>query len=255
MTDCEPLIRPALESAFSNEIRISSDQGDCRVEVPFERSDRDAITIWVIEQNNTYRITDEGETYGMLYLSNINLDQERRANRLNNIKSRFDLDSARREVALTASREQLGSRLLDAVQAIQAISYLSYTRQQYTQNDFKTEVGDFLTESGIYYDRNADITGASNEHIIDFHIYEQPQPTYLQAIHAENESDSVTMAERTGFKWTDISKHSPDVRRISVLDDESGEYDSRAVHILQEYSDAYVPWSNREQDLTRAITG
>lgn len=252
MTDCEDLIRPAIDSALDEGIHISDDQGDCRVTVPFERSDRDAVTLWVVQNGDTYHITDEGETYGMLYLSNINLDQERRSKRLQTIKERFNLDEAKHEISLTADEPELGSRLLDAIQAVQSISYLAWTRQKYTYTDFRSDVGDFLTEEGFYYTPNYDVEGGSDDHVVDFSVHEQPQPTYIDAIHAESATSARGMAKKTAFKWTDIAKVDESVRRISILDNEAGEYDARTENILENYSDAYVPWSNKD-DLPQVI--
>jgi len=246
MTDCEETIRPALEQAFSGSVEISPDGEDCRVTVPFERSDRDSISLWVVPKGDSYRITDEGETYGMLYLSNINLDQERRAKRLRVAKERFELDEAKHEVAITADADNLGERLIDAIQAVQSISYLSYTRQQYTQSDFKEDVGEFLTEEGFYFTANGDIQGETENHIVDFTISGTQHPTYLDAIHAESTSSAKSIAERLGFKWMDIRNENPDARCISVLDDTSGEYDARTENILQGVSTHYVQWSNRD---------
>ncbi|MFC7069508.1 DUF1828 domain-containing protein [Halobaculum lipolyticum] len=221
--------------------------------VPLERSDRDAITLWVKQQGEKYRISDEGETYGMLYLSNINLSQERRADRLNTIKSRFGLDEAKQQVVITTDEEHLGARMWDAIQAVQSISYLSYTRQQYTSNDFRNDVGEYFTENGITYTRNKDVTGASKDHVIDFNIQHQPIPTYVEAVHAENESSAESMADRIGFKWTDVRQMNSEIHTVSVLDDESGEYNSSTVKILENYSDDFVYWSDRETKLASAV--
>lgn len=244
MTNCEDLVWPALKSAFEENVSISDEDGECRITVPFERADRDAITLWIRQEGNDYVITDEGETYGYLYLSNINLDQSRREKRLSSTKQRYNLDSAKYEIKLTTNQENLGYRLLDAIQAVQSISYLAYTRRQYTQTDFKDEVGGYLEGEGYHYERNVDIVGDSEPHRVDFHVH-NGKPTYLDALHAEDVSTAHSMAERTAFKWVDIQAAEPDVTTIAVLDDESGEYDERTVQILSNYSDRYIPWSTR----------
>ncbi|WP_436900251.1 DUF1828 domain-containing protein [Halovenus halobia] len=244
MTNCKDLVWPALNSAFEESVSITDEDGECRITVPFERADRDAITLWIRREGEEYVISDEGETYGYLYLSNINLDQSRREKRLSSTKQRFDLDSAKYEIKLTTSKERLGQRLLDAIQAVQSISYLSYTRRQYTQTDFRDEVGSYLNGKGYHYERNVDVEGDSEPHRVDFHV-QNGKPTYLDALHAEDVSTSHGMAERTAFKWVDIQAGAPEVKTIAVLDDESGEYDERTVRILSNYSDKYIPWSAR----------
>lgn len=244
MTNCEDLVWPALKSAFEEGVSISDEDGECRITVPFERADRDAITLWIQEQGDEYVITDEGETYGYLYLSNINLDQARREKRLSSTKKRYNLDSAKYEVKLTTDKENLGFRLLDAIQAVQSVSYLAYTRRKYTQTDFKEDVGNYLEDEGYHFERNVDVQGDSEPHRVDFHVH-NGKPTYLDALHAEAVSTAKSMAERTAFKWIDIQAGNPDVTTISVLDDESGEYNEEAVRVLSNYSDRYIPWSTR----------
>jgi hypothetical protein len=154
------------------------------------------------------------------------------------------LDSAKYEVRLTTDKENLGFRLLDAIQAVQSVSYLAYTRRKYTQTDFKEDVGNYLEDEGYHFDRNVDVQGDSEPHRVDFHVH-NGKPTYLDALHAEDVSTAKSMAERTTFKWIDIQARNPNVTTISVLDDESGEYNEEAVRILINYSDRYIPWSTR----------
>lgn len=245
MMTCEHLIRPELENAFSDRINIIEDSGDCKITVPFQRSDHDAITLWIHKRGDEYVITDEGETYGMLYLSNVDLEQDRRKKRVESTKKHFNLDEAKYEIKIVTEEERLGERLLDAIQAIQSISYLTYTRRQYTHSDFRDDVGSYLSEQGYRYDPNVEIKGGTENHRIDFHI-RQPQPTYLEALHAENASSIHSMAQRTAYKWTDLKLKNENITRISVLDDESGQVDDRAINILKNYSDTFVPWSQRD---------
>jgi hypothetical protein len=255
MTNCSELIRPRLTEAFESGLLIEADQNDCRVTLPLERSDGDAIRLWVVKNGDNYKITDEGETYGLLYLSNINLDQERRANRVKTIEERYSLDQAKEEVKATASEDELGKRILEVGQAVHSISHLTFTRRQYTQTDFRADVGTFITELGYRYDSNPEVTGASESHRVDFGIKGQKKPTYVEALHAEDASTAKTMAQRTMYKWTEIQGHyGDDVNRVSVIDDESGEFGHDAETILRNYSDSMVPWSQRKDMLNTAIS-
>lgn len=246
MMDCEKHIWPALKSSLRSSTSIVEEGDECKVTVPFEKFDNDAISLKISRQGDEFVITDESETYGMLYLSNVKIDQPRRQRRLKSTKQRYNLDAAEYEIRLTATKENLGDRIFDAIQAVQSVSSLALTRQQYTTSDFHDEVGSQLTEWGHYYERNVKVGGVVEDHRIDFHV-QNGKPIYLQALHAENAPSAYSMAVRTQWKWTDIVKEIPDCYRISVLDDETGEIDDRAVAILKDYSDAYIPWSSRQQ--------
>jgi hypothetical protein len=221
--------------------------------MPFERSDGDLITLWIIEQGDSFIITDEGETYGMLYLSNIDIERESRKRRVDTIKERFGLENLNKEVRLLADENNLGSRIVDAVQAVQALSYLTFTRRQYTQTDFRADVRNYLKELGLRFDSNPMVSGMSEEHRIDFSVRGQTEPTYLQAHHAEDSSSAKTMATNTMYKFTDIREMNDEVFTISVMDDEAGEFGQDAERILDNWSDLYVPWSQKDR-LTNFLT-
>lgn len=241
--NCDRLIT-ALAGRLEEATVAHSDGDECKLTVPFERVDHDAISLWIRPTDQGYHVTDRGETYGMLYLSNVTLDQERRKRRLNSIRERYDLERAKYEISLYADENDLGQRLLDAVQAVQSISHLLFTRQKYTQSDFQSDVGAFLSSNGYSYETNSKVTGASDDHRVDFEVTAEHR-ALVETLHAENVSTVRNMAQRTAFKWTDLRTADPQLTLVSVVDDESGEYDARAERILDEYSDELVTWSGR----------
>jgi hypothetical protein len=246
MTECKEMVSMVADAVSENAI-VSIDEAECKVTLPFERADRDLITLWVSSHEDEYRITDHGETYGYLYLSDVSLDSERRSDRLESIKHQYNLDTVRKTISLKSGNHNLGERLLDAVHAVQAVSFLSYTRRQYTQVDFETDVSSFLKLEGYRINRNVRVGGVSEDIRIDFSILQQPQPTYLEALHAGNEGTSTTSARTIGYKWNEIGEANPDALRISVVDDVSGEISERCSNILTNWSDEYIPWSQKDR--------
>lgn len=246
--NCDRLVT-TLGETLERATVTQSDEGACKLTVPFERVDHDAISLWVTPTDDGYHVTDRGETYGMLYLSNVTLDQERRKRRLNSIRERYGLESAKYEVSLYAEETDLGRRLLDAVQAVQSISHLLFTRQKYTQSDFQSDVSEFLTTNGYDYETNPKIAGTSDDHRVDFDVTAERR-ALVETLHAENVSTARSMAQRTAFKWTDVRGTGQELTLVSVVDDESGEYDARAERVLSEYSDELVTWSGRDELLT-----
>lgn len=252
MRDCNSVIRPALESTFSDGVSITDDDGDCRVTLPFERYDGDLITLWIKEGDKGYIVTDEGETYGMLYVSNVNLDQEYRKKCVGSIRERFNLEEAKYEVRALANKRNLGSRILDVYQAIQAISFLSYTRRPYPQTDFRNAVGDYLTDEGYQYEPNFKVKGASEQQVVDFHVLNQRVPTYIEAIHAGNNSSLLQSSRNTSRKWMEIKLANGEHNFVSVVDDEGGVYDEEYMKPIIRHSDYVIPWTERSS-LTEAI--
>ena len=254
MKDDTEILGEKLSEGFANGVAIEHDAEDSKVVFPLERSDGDLIVLWVEQQNDDqFKITDAGETYGMLFLSNINVDLEKRENRIQTIKERYDLDEAKKEITTSVTRSELGRRLLDVAQAVQAVSYLTYTRRQYTQTDFRSDVGAYLANSGFRYDANPEVTGKSETHRVDFSVHGSKQPIYIDSLHAEDASTARDMARKIGYKWNDISLENAQAQTISVADDESGELGSDAANILKTHSDVYIPWSQKDE-LTQILT-
>lgn len=254
MKDCTNILGSRLTDGFSNGVSIQQDEDDCKVVFPLERSDGDSVVLWVEQQNDDkFKITDAGETYGMLYLSNINVDLEKRENRIQTVKERYDLDEAKKEISTSVNRSELGTRLLDVAQAVQSVSYLTYTRRQYTQTDFRSDVGAYLADNGFRYDSNPEVTGRSETHRVDFSVHGSEQPIYIESLHAEDTTTARSMARTVGYKWSDIHLENAQAQTISVADDESGELGSDAANILETHSDVYIPWSQKD-GLHQALT-
>lgn len=250
MNGCDEVIRPTLREAFATEAKIESADDGCLVTVPFQRPDLDSITLLISQSENGYIISDEGRTYGMLYVLNVDIDAETRKSRVDSIKELYNLDRAKYEIRLRTSEQKLGDRIRDAIQAVQAISYLTYTRKSYSQNEFSDIVSSFLEENGIDHERNDEVIGDAGNHIIDIHIRGE-DPIYIQTVSADNTSQAKTKARRTALAWDDIFDKDPSVKRISVLDDDKVA-DEEVDRLLFKYSDNYIPWSNK-QELIQAI--
>ncbi|WP_158056540.1 DUF1828 domain-containing protein [Halorussus halophilus] len=246
MNGCDEAIRPALQEAFATEAKIeSADENGCLVTLPFQRPDLDSITLLITQSENGYIISDEGRTFGMLYVLNVDISAETRKSRMKSIKELYDLDRAKYEIRLRANEKELGTRIRDAIQAVQAISYLTYTRKSYSKNEFSDIVSAFLDKRGVDHERNDEVMGDVGKHIIDIRI-RGDDPIYIQTVSADSMSQARTKARRTALAWDDIFDKDPSIKRISVLDDERVA-DEEVDRLLFKYSDNYIPWSDKEE--------
>lgn len=252
MTNCNALIRDRLRDAFDGQVSIDEDQGDCRVVLPFYRVDGDPIILYVTEKDDQYQISDEGETHGMLLTSGVDIDTEKRENRVEAARERFDLDTSKTAITLTASADELGSRLLDAYQAVQWISFLIYTRRPYSPSYFRDKVAGFLRKNELPFEEDVEVSTGSDEEEVDFRLDTHGYGTYLEAIQARNGSDLENKSRDTALKWIRINRAEPNARFITVLDDINGEFKKERMMTLFEDSDAVVPWSERD-DLLEVV--
>lgn len=254
MPNCNALLRPKILDQFDGQLQIDENQGDCRVVFPFRRLDGDPIILYVVEEKDHFVISDEGETHGMLLTSGVDIDTEKRENRVDSARERFNLIEAEKEIRLTATEENIGQRLLDAYQAVQWISFLVYTRRPYSPSYFKDKVASFLRKHQFRFEEDRPVQAESEDQTVDFTITNQPRPVYLQSIQARNATDLKEKSNDTSFKWIKISRAQPNVRFVTVVDDDDGIYEKEHMRALFDDSDAVIPWTNRD-DLPMAITG
>lgn len=252
MDECNSLIRDPILQSFDSGIQIDEDQGDCQVVFPFSRVDGDPIILYVKEGDGKYTITDEGETHGMLFLSGVDIDGGKRENRVEAAKERFGLDEAVKEIRLTTSPEELGSRLLDAYQAVQWISFLRYTRRPYSPSYFKDKVASFLRSNEYKFEEDVKVKAESEDQEVDFSLSNLGRPTYLESIQARDGSDLRNKSKDTSYKWIKIGRAQPNSRFITVIDDLDGEFQKANMAPLFDDSDAVIPWTERD-DLTAVI--
>lgn len=252
MNNCNSLLKDRLVEEFDRDIRIDEDQGDCRVIFPFVRPDGDPIILYVIEEEDHFVITDEGETHGMLLTSGVEINTEKRKNRVQAAKTRFGLDSAKKQIRLTATDDTLGERLWEACQAVQWISFLIYTRHTHSPSYFKDKVAVFLRENNYIFEEDATVTAESEDQTVDFAFDRLSQPTYLESIQAPTASALRSKSRDTSWKWIKIERVDPDARFVTVVDDEEGSYKKENIQPLLDDSDAVIPWTER-QDLPTAL--
>lgn len=242
MSDCYDLIFPAVIESFSNSINIHQDEDDCKITLPFEKPNFDAISLWVIKSGSDYIITDEGQTYGDLFLTNINTDTPKTEKKIERIKNRHNLDRAENEIRITTSQENLGDRIIDAIQAVQSISHLVYRRRKYSPSNFSEKVGSFLSDNEYKYTENVKV---SEDRTVDFSV-DSPNPALIETIHADNTTNLRNYVDYTAMTWIEIKEEYPNMSKIAVYDDENGMIDKTSINRLNNWSDYSIGWTEKE---------
>lgn len=244
MPDCHDLIRPALEESL-DEYEIQSGDGNCVVVTPFEYPNGDLISLYISgRRGNLYRVRDYGETHAMLRLYGVNPGSPARENRLEHIKTRFDLDDVWNEVQLSSTAENLGPRLLDAIQAIQAVAYNTYTHKSTEPSQFNTKVETFLTDSGYDYKRGFTVEGQHQDREFDFSINHREPNVLLDTIHTNDPYNFSSQTDRVMVNWYEIQDRG--YKHGVMLDDVDGIVDEDSLESIQTQLDYVFYWSDRD---------
>lgn len=244
MTDCEELIRPALSSVLdSYEIRPA--ESHCTVVTPFQHPNGDLITIHVQgREGDYYDIRDFGEVFAMLRLYGVDPSSRSRERRIEHIQDQFNLDNVDGELKIRARESELGDRILDMVQATQAVTYLVYTHQTQQPSRFQTEVESFLTDVGYDYERTPTIKGETHSRDFAIGINHREPTILLDTIHSNDEYNLRQQADGVMLNWHEV--HNLDYSHGVVVDNVDGVFEESILSSLIDNLDYFFTWNEKE---------
>lgn len=246
MNDCEATIRPALSAAL-DEFYIEVDENSCRVVTPFRHHNDDLIRIWIRPLEDGYfEIRDYGETHAMLEIYGVSPDTDSRRPRLKKIKKQFELDAALEgEFKIKCPEEELGERILDAIQAIQAASYFIYTHTSQQPSRFKTQVDKFFEDQGYDFEKDFEVQGPDQDRTFDFSINHREPEVLIDTIHTNQEYTLGREADSVWVNWMQL-KNKPYQHGV-IIDDENGIEDDEILSAVHKNLDYYFRWSSKQE--------
>lgn len=219
-----------------------SDSG-CLIRTSYLFPDNDPIEVFADRsaEGERVRLTDLGETMGLLFLQGVEIrGRSRQEWHLETALRRLDINLDGQELVVDVPLRELGDGLIRLVEGIKALSYLVYTTRARIGPDFKREVSDWLEEERVEFESDYPVSGQSGRiWTIDFtrEIGEEP-PILMQALHSETVGYAVRLAERTALMWVELSEASPAFHKLSLIDDtiETPVWEE-PLPLLRQYSD------------------
>ncbi|QLD89200.1 DUF1828 domain-containing protein [Natronomonas salina] len=246
MFDCTDTIRPALEDAL-DAFEIERDDNSCRVLTPFQQQNGDLVRLWIQPKaGDQLLIRDYGETFAMLELYGVNPKSDANKPRVRTIKKRFNLvDGFEGEIAAISPSAELGHRIVDVIQAVQAVSYLIYTHQTKQPSRFRTTVSEYLEGVGYDYKSPAEVQGATEPREFDIGINHREPMVLLDTVHSKRPYLLRQQVDRVKLNWWEIQD--TDYSHGAIIDDVDGLYEDEIVDQLTDSLDYCFRWSNKEE--------
>lgn len=240
MFNCTDTIRPALKDTLDT-FEIERDDNSCRVLTPFQHHNGDLVRLWIQSKaGNRFLIRDYGETFAMLELYGVNPKSDANKPRVNAIKQRFNLtDGFEGELAAISTSDELGNRILDLIQATQAVSYLIYLHQTKPPSRFRTTVAEYLDSVGYDYETRVEIDGATQTRKFDIGINHREPTVLLDTLHSKRQIDRVKL------NWWEIKDTA--YSHGAVIDDVDHSDEEEILKQLVDSLDYCFKWSNKEE--------
>lgn len=237
-----------LKTAASS-VSVESDGNRCIVVAPSVQPDLAAVELSVAKSNGGYRLSDDGETVGMLFVSGMtdSTALKKELQRIARIHSvRFNGD----ELYADAAESDLGLAYQNMVNAIQAASFLVYKVTHRPSRKFEEEIEGLLIEHRIPYELDKEFQGLAKQHHVPFYV-NSTRNALIETVSATSIAAARGKADRIGFKWTDLQRGGLQANYTVVLDDrqnrsESIWQDRNVMNVLETYSTHVIRW-NRER--------
>lgn len=244
MIDCNDLLRPAL-AGLADEFEISRDDTSCKVVTPFQHPNGDLIRIWVQErEKGKYLIRDYGETHSMLRIYGVDPETDARKEYISNIGARFSLSTSGGEIKGKFGEDTVGMGVLNAIQAVLAVSYLIYTHQSQAPSRFRTKVHSFLEEHQYSFSEDYPVEGQTQRREFDFGINHREPKVLLDTIHAGQAYNLSQRADAIMLSWHEI-QDTP-YEYAAIVDDVDGVFDKDRLQGVIDNLDHFFRWTDRQ---------
>jgi Domain of unknown function DUF1829/Domain of unknown function DUF1828 len=221
------------------------------ITTPFLDRHNDYIQLYVKKENESFRLTDDGNTIRDLEISGCNLDTPKRKGLLETAVRGFTVDATDNILSVRASAENFPLRKHALIQAILAVNDLFYTASPTVRSLFKEDVEAWLRLSEIRFLPNVQFSGKTGYlHNFDFAIPQSGRAPERIMRAVSNPTKDAT--ESFIFSWLDTREVRPsDSVAIAMLNDQEKVISGTVLEAFRQYDIEPVRWSEREANRER----
>nr|VFJ59847.1 MAG: protein of unknown function DUF1829 [Candidatus Kentron sp. FM]VFJ66779.1 MAG: protein of unknown function DUF1829 [Candidatus Kentron sp. FM]VFK16531.1 MAG: protein of unknown function DUF1829 [Candidatus Kentron sp. FM] len=216
------------------------------ITTPYLDRHNDYLQIYVVKEDGSYRITDDGYTINDLEDSGCALESQKRQALLKTALDGFGVRHEGEELFVLAKADNFAQKKHNLVQAILAVNDLFYLASPLVAGVFIEIVAGWLDENEIRYSPNVKFSGKSGyDQNFDFLIPKSKREPerLLRAINRPDKSH----AQLAILAWEDTKQIRPaGSRSIVLLNDLEREPPAPVVEALHNYRIEPVMWSARE---------
>lgn len=213
------------------------------------------VTVFVDETSDRPRVTDYGDTLGMLPMLAPRCEQLPHIPRLAQEAARVPGVVLERGelVADIRDNDNLADLVVAVAQASLRVSCLVYACRDPNERDLYWELGELLRDAGTQFERSVSCTGASGrEWPVSYVVKREDAAALIILLTGGTPGQSRAVADHTAAVIDDLRPAAAGSSKFVVLfDDVEGDWPDDSIERLAAIAEA-VPWSKRA-DLIRAL--
>ena len=222
-----------------------------RVRTPLMYPDGGIVDIFIRESGDHFKLTDFGETLDWLWMHSVSSRRSPKQNRMvEDICQTLGVELCNGELVLMPnSKELVGDEILRLAQAVVSVSDLWFTLRTRATATMADEVGEWLAEKEISFDRTVSEFGRSGEKwTIDYRIVTPSATSLVFLLSTDSKTAARRMAEHILAGCVDLSHlgGKPKSSFVSLFDDSEDLWQEKEIRLVEQYSEiAY--WSRRDE--------
>lgn len=224
-----------------------------RITLPYLDRNNDCTEIYIqINENNTFHLTDDGETIGELELSNFDIfSSKRRKAILYSILNAHGVQlSENKELFINCSNNELPQKKHMLSQCMIKISDLFYTSKPNIQSLFIEDVQRYLDENDVRYLPDTSFSGKSG--LVTTYDFAVPKSKdYPERVLKVVNNIDQTQANSILFLWDDTksarNSRGYDSKLFVFLQDNKKKISNNILTSMQNYDVTPIVWSERKK--------
>ena len=249
--DCQQVINDYLKWIKDNTVVKTVEEGKvCSISTPFLDRHNDHLDIYLLKNNGTIKLTDNGYTIADLKMSGFEINTPKRENILKTALNGFGVKmNGNDELFIEATAHNIGQKKHYLLQAILSVNDMFNLAQETVYSLFKEDVELYFRSNDIFFSKDIKLSGKSGfDHNIDFLIpaTKNKQERLIKAVNTPRK-DSILSAI---MAFNDINQTRETItRNFVVYNDIEKEVSKDVISALDNYAVKNIPWSKKEQCL------
>ncbi|MCM1404374.1 MAG: DUF1828 domain-containing protein [Prevotella sp.] len=231
----------------SYEVKINANI--TKLTLPFLDSLNDCTEVYIIKNDSSYTITDNGETISNLNFNGVEIKSSSRQKIFNSILTSYGVILENDSLLIKADENNLFLKKHMLLQCIMKVNDMYVLNKSNVQNIFIEDVKGFFEEKNIKYVPNYRISGKSGlDAYFDFAIPKsQKNPMTLIKVVNKLDKDKV---KQIIFDWNDTKGLGTEDKKILILfNDQDVKVKNENVAALNKYGLKSFSWTNKNQIL------
>ena len=249
--DCQQIISEYLKWIKDNTVFKTVEEGKvCLISTPFLDRHNDNLDIYLIKNNGTIKLTDNGYTIADLKMSGLEINTPKRESILKTALNGFGVKmNGNDELYVDATPSNIGQKKHYLLQAILAVNDMFNLAQETVHSLFKEDVELYFRSNDIFFSKDIKLTGKSGfDHNVDFLLTatKKKPERLIKAINIPKKDTILSSI----MAFNDINQtRETQTKNFVIYNDIEKEVSNDVINALDNYGVNHIRWSKKEQCL------